>query len=210
MDSLVIGGTNWYFQDDDIVLDEGLHVITGFYNNCSAEKEIWVDIAEDLGEKFSQEYIWCPGGKVILMLPSDSAGLQFSWSDGTTGLMREVTEPGNYTFEILGSICTYEGTYEVVPGDDCDKDCTVSIPNALTPNGDGINDNLEVFSSCSIRVTEIRIFDKWGGEIYSVQGGEVETTVWEDLPPGVVMVQVTYETGQRIMKTVTGGVLIIK
>ena len=209
MDSLVIDGTERYFPDDDIAMDEGLHVLAGFHNSCSAEKEIWVDVAEDLGVKLSQEYVWCPGDKLNLMLPADSAGLQFSWSDGTSGRIREVIESGNYTFEILGLSCTYEGTYEVIPDDDC-KECTVSIPNAVSPNGDGINDRLEVFSDCSIRVIEIRIFDKWGGELYSAQGGEVEAQIWEDLPPGIVMVQVRYETGQGKIETIWGSVLVVK
>ena len=98
-----------------------------------------------------------------------------------------------------------------------DEECTVSIPNAISPNGDGINDNLEVFSTtpgrgtiCPIQVTHIRIFGKWGGELYHVQGSEVEAQIWEDLPPGMVMVQVTYETVTGVVKTVGQGVMVVK
>lgn len=63
MDSLVIDGTDWYFQDDEIVLGGGLHVVTGFYNSCSAEKEIWVDIAEDPGGEIKSGIYLVPRGK---------------------------------------------------------------------------------------------------------------------------------------------------
>ncbi len=98
----------------------------------------------------------------------------------------------------------------MIEGTDCDEECTVSIPNAITPNGDGINDNLEGFSDCAIQVTHICIFDKWGGELYHVQGDKVEAHLWEDLPPGMVMVQVTYETNAGMVKTVAQGILVIK
>ena len=62
---------------------------------------------------------------------------------------------------------------------------------------------------CAIQVTQIRIFDKWGGELYHVQGGEVEVSVWAD-PPGVVMVQVTYEINAGVVKSVAGGVMVVK
>ncbi|MBY5957730.1 gliding motility-associated C-terminal domain-containing protein [Membranicola marinus] len=90
-----------------------------------------------------------------------------------------------------------------------DDDSTVSVPYAITPNGDGINDQLEIFSNCNIRVIEIRIFDKWGGELYRVQGGEVEASIWADFPPGVVMVQVMYEASNGVVKTAVQGVLVV-
>jgi len=48
-----------------------------------------------------------------------------------------------------------------------------------------------------------------GGELYHVQGGEVEVSVWAD-PPGVVMVQVTYEINAGVVKSVAGGVMVVK
>src|SRR5690606_40295627 len=76
MDSLIIDGTDRYAPDDEILLQPGLHVMTGYYNRCSAEKEIWVELADDLGMQFSREMTWCPGDALDLSLPVDSAGLQ--------------------------------------------------------------------------------------------------------------------------------------
>ncbi len=163
---------------------------------------------------------------------SSDVDLTYDWHVTGGSLVDSLQNKARFTFQDTGIIeltitdpsgCDYSDQLQVVlvedeePGagenDDKEEDikeCTVSIPNAITPNGDGINDNLEVFSNCNIRVTEIRVFDKWGGELYSVQCGEVEASIWADLPPGVVMVQVTYETGQGKIETMAGGVMVIK
>ena len=173
--------------------------------------------------------------EVAVDVSSSDVDLDYSWSATGGSLMDFVQNKARFTFEHDGIIeltitdpfgCDYTDQLPVVlvedeePGegdnDDDEEECTVSIPNAITPNGDGINDHLEVFSDCAIQVTHIRIFDKWGGELYHVQGGKVEASIWVNIPPGVVMVQVTYETGPPeagkagVVKTVAGGVLIIK
>ena len=117
--------------------------------------------------------------------------LDYNWSASGGSLMDFVQNKARFTFEHDGIIeltitdpfgCDYSDQLPVVvledgePGEE-EAECTVSIPNAITPNGDGVNDNLEVFSSCSIQVTDIRIFDKWGGELYHVQGDEVEAQI---------------------------------
>ena len=93
---------------------------------------------------------------------------------------------------------------------ECDEECTVSIPNAISPNGDGINDRLEFFSSCAIRITEVRIFDKWGGELYTTESVEASGQIWERIAPGAYTVQITYETDRGVRKTTAGGVMVIK
>lgn len=46
----------------------------------------------------------------------------------------------------------------------CDK---VFVPNAFSPNFDGVNDQLSVFAEgCFTRLISWRIFDRWGGQVY--------------------------------------------
>ncbi len=45
----------------------------------------------------------------------------------------------------------------------------VFIPNAISPNGDGINDQFMIFGSQElISIKSLDIFDRWGSKIYSV------------------------------------------
>ena len=44
----------------------------------------------------------------------------------------------------------------------------VFVPNAFTPNGDGINDSFTLFSDSDIRtIRSLKIFDRWGGIVFS-------------------------------------------
>jgi len=50
--------------------------------------------------------------------------------------------------------------------DDCD--CTISVPNAFTPNNDGINDGFTVQNLCDLEFKSYRcsIFNRWGKLVY--------------------------------------------
>ena len=47
------------------------------------------------------------------------------------------------------------------------KDCqpAIYIPDAFTPNGDGINDYYQVFGRCA-RLVRINIFNRWGEKVW--------------------------------------------
>ncbi len=200
-----------YYPGEEIMISaEGEYTIRSYKGGCFTEKTITVDIMKDPSDDYSYIAEWCGLQPLTLKLPEDNANWRFRWEDGTDSFSRTIDSIGRYPFLIISASCDFTGFYDVIEDTDCNEECTVSIPNAITPNGDGINDNLEVFSACAIQVTHIRIFDKWGGELYHVQGEKVEAHILEDLPSGMVMVQVTDETGQGVVKRVVQGVLVIK
>ncbi len=47
--------------------------------------------------------------------------------------------------------------------------CKVYIPNAFSPNGDGINDLFMPSTNCNFQDYEMRIFDRWGTLIYQTR-----------------------------------------
>lgn len=77
--------------------------------------------------------------------------------------------------------------------EDCDVqdlDCTVFIPNVISPNDDGINDEFSFGYAASCEVTDFRValFDRWGSELYSSTDPSFKWTgefKGEQLPPGV-------------------------
>ncbi|MCB0634354.1 MAG: gliding motility-associated C-terminal domain-containing protein, partial [Lewinella sp.] len=58
------------------------------------------------------------------------------------------------------------------------KEYEVYIPNAFSPNGDGINDEFRIYGSEQfVQVHALQIFDRWGTQIY--QQTEGETFGWD-------------------------------
>jgi gliding motility-associated-like protein len=48
-----------------------------------------------------------------------------------------------------------------------DQTESVYVPNAFTPNGDGINDVFTVYGSVDVRkVNRLMVFDRWGELLY--------------------------------------------
>ena len=64
----------------------------------------------------------------------------------------------------------------------------VYVPTAFSPNGDGVNDVLSVYSNVGVLgMEEFRVFDRWGGLVYETDEAEIDwdgTTAGKPLDPG--------------------------
>jgi gliding motility-associated-like protein len=117
--------------------------------------------------------------------------------------------------------CLFEAEYTLgydyaSIGDDCP--CMVYVPSAITPDNDGLNDVLAVSASCSLTNYELRIFDRWGEEVFrtldpdAVWNGGVDAAYVRD---GLYMFRVTYSWGSDEGASVrsesqTGSVQVIR
>jgi gliding motility-associated-like protein len=126
----------------------------------------------------------------------------------TTGELMKESE-GQYTFstparfygtqefqyEVCSAICSElcdQASVRVVVLPSDDVDTTNSLPNAITPNGDGLNDMLIfdelIFDASSFPKSELVIFNRWGDVVYKASpynndwGGK--TTNGDVLPEG--------------------------
>lgn len=49
----------------------------------------------------------------------------------------------------------------------CEKaPCEIFIPNALTPNGDGVNEGFCPRANCAFEEYELQLFNRWGQQIF--------------------------------------------
>jgi len=102
-----------------------------------------------------------------------SASGVVTWFDSPTS-NTPINTGNSFTTPILNTTTTY---YVQNENDSCisnripvhaiEVPCdTILIPNVFTPNGDGVNDeiNFSMFGSTCLRLT---IYDRWGGEVFS-------------------------------------------
>ena len=54
-----------------------------------------------------------------------------------------------------------------------DCGCRVYVPSAFSPNGDGINDEIQAFIDCGFEYNMLRfaVFDRWGGQVFASGAG---------------------------------------
>ncbi len=97
------------------------------------------------------------------------------------------------------------------------RDCegTIWVPNAFTPNGDGINDIVNVFGDC-VRLHRFMIFNRWGEKMWDTT--DIEQG-WDGYfkgvlqPVGVYVYWVSYSSSnphRRVAKELKGSITLIR
>ncbi|MEM9857792.1 MAG: gliding motility-associated C-terminal domain-containing protein [Bacteroidota bacterium] len=152
-------------------------------------------------------------GQEIPFTFSTTVGLsQTNWSFGDGGSSTSANpvhvydQAGNYTVELVfqnddGCTGTTSLAITVVPRE------TVSIKNAITPNGDGQNDFLTVEGILDYPDNKVTLFDRWGVEVASFNG---YTNDWDLIISGDYIPAGNYicivelpEIGETVKRSVT-------
>ncbi|MCB0667082.1 MAG: gliding motility-associated C-terminal domain-containing protein [Saprospiraceae bacterium] len=47
--------------------------------------------------------------------------------------------------------------------------CRIFIPNAISPNNDGVNEGLKIYYDCQLQNFDFSIFDRWGARIFKTR-----------------------------------------
>jgi len=181
----VSGGTpaysyDWEFNSNHFTGSSATNLSPGIYNITVADSQgCDMDTSLVIGEPQSMEYSYitinpsCIGnndGYIEISVIGGTPPYNFAWADQTSpieyiaGLMQ-----GTYLFTITDNGGCKLNTEAVELVDD-DTEC-ISIPNAFTPNQDGINDtwvidNIELFPWALIQV-----FNRWGQLVFEGKGG---------------------------------------
>lgn len=109
--------------------------------------------------------------------------------------------------------CQEEILFRVV----VDRTLSLFIPNAISPNDDGVNDYLQIFTDASIRqLSTLQIFDRWGALIYEEEEVVAGEQGWDGtyngqlLPTGVYIFQVHIERADGQKEKVSGEILLLR
>ncbi|MEM1319890.1 MAG: gliding motility-associated C-terminal domain-containing protein [Bacteroidota bacterium] len=123
-----------------------------------------VDREVELGFTVRLNAITLPVGRPVSYLWSPADGLS------CTDCRNPVAQPTNTTtYQVIvtdedGCTATDEVTITVI------KNRPIYIPNAFTPNGDGVNDGFTVYSGPAASTIELmRIYNRWGALIFEGQ-----------------------------------------
>lgn len=85
------------------------------------------------------------------------------WSFGSHANPLTIKSPGFYTVTVSTGQCFISKTFKV----NVIERTNFGIMNLITPNGDGYNDNFEIFDLYRIGPCEVNIFNRWGSEVFS-------------------------------------------
>jgi gliding motility-associated-like protein len=159
------GATGWGIYNSTSTLNSQYNVMLGeilFIKNDTLNHNI-LNLGNDT--------TLCSGDS--LALDAFNIGATYLWNTGATTQMLNVTTSGTYDVRVTIGGCTYYDTV-IVNFINCDtmidttRTCKtmVSFPNVFSPNNDGINDLFKPITYDCISNSELRIYNRWGNELY--------------------------------------------
>lgn len=87
----------------------------------------------------------------------------FEWEDEVRDNPRTLERPGIY--RAINNDCITPLTYEFnLQREPCL--CKVYLPTAFSPNDDGQNDKLELFSNCNLQQVSLTVYNRWGNQVF--------------------------------------------
>ncbi len=106
-------------------------------------------------------------GSSITLDATGTPNATYLWQDGTTDSVYFVSDSGTYSVTV-SNLCGFrEDSIKVTiyfPPEDLE--CFSVVPNAFTPNGDGLNDVFKPVLQCPAAAYSMKIFDRWGKMIF--------------------------------------------
>jgi gliding motility-associated-like protein len=104
----------------------------------------------------------CEGRVLRIELP-EYWETDYLWQDGQNDHIRNLSDSGLYIVNASNPCGSSTDSFQLELRD-CN--CTLYLPNAFSPNGDGINDEFAIISRCALREFELLIYDRWGQNIF--------------------------------------------
>ncbi len=161
---------------------------------------------------FGQDTKLCLTGSPVILKNRHAADVQhYLWNTGDTTETLHITHPGMYSLTVRGVPlgCSTTETIEVK------KDCYIDIPNAFSPDGDGINDYFFPRQLLSGNVTafKMQVFNRWGQIVFETI--HTNGSGWDgqyqgkDQPEGSYVYHIVISINGR-EETYTGNVTLIR
>ena len=154
-----------------------------------------------------KELSFCTGDK--LELTPDFTDATYLWQDGSEYPSYHVTQPGLYYVTASNSCGSFSDTVNIKPGY-----CHLIVPNAFSPNEDGLNDIFRALGTPVLTAFEMKIYNRWGQLVFQTTE---KTKGWDGSykgkkqPAGAYIYQIVYkEQNSSGGKFIKGTVLLIR
>ena len=156
-------------------------------NNCNADSTILINEAEPIKLLFTVIQPECtdmPDGSVTVTASGGTGPGTYSylWSDGSTGERINTVASGWYSVAVADiNGCYVRDSVFVAPK----KEVCLNIPNAISPNGDGVNDEWNIGLKELYPLMEVKIFNRWGELLWASEKGYPNP--WDGRSRGAVL-----------------------
>lgn len=136
-------------------------VIVTDANNCSTKETIRIiDIVQPPSGFLQADTVLCTGNTLQLYVPGFKSWL---WNDGSTAPSKLITSAGIYRVTVTDRNNCIATASINISASDC---ITAGIPNAFTPNNDGLNDIFRPVVNKEILQYNLKVFNRNGKMLF--------------------------------------------
>lgn len=165
-------GTSFFWSTGEtsqqiVAKDPGQYILQVFNGrHCMTSDSITIDHVAQPQIFADSQQILCAVDQWVL--DAGNAGSSYLWDDGSSSRTLTVNQDGLYKVTVDNSFCvatdsinlTFLAAAECLP--------QINIPNAFTPNNDGINDFL-LLNYNKIEEIDLQVYDRTGKRVYQTQ-----------------------------------------
>ncbi len=156
----------------------------------------------------------CLNGAPILLRnlqPPPQGGYRSLWNTGDTTETLKVLQPGKYSLTLSSGLLACSSTETIT----IEKDCYLDIPNAFSPNGDGVNDYFfpRQLLSKGISDFNVQVFNRWGQLVFETN--DAAGRGWDgkfqglNQPQGVYVYRIKVNRG-GVVESYDGQVTLVR
>lgn len=161
-------GSKWNLGPLDMADNGAFRLMASDSTKCSKTESIQVLVNPNPVIQFAEYDTLCL--EQVVVLNPGSAFVSYAWQDGSIAPLMESIYEGLYWVMVTDTNgCRSSDSVMLVP---CDiqriDELEIWLPNAFSPNGDGINDVFGAKYDSEVKITfQMLVFNKWGQQIFS-------------------------------------------
>ncbi|MEP6844877.1 MAG: gliding motility-associated C-terminal domain-containing protein [Panacibacter sp.] len=209
-DSIAIkGATDSIYQLSDSAEESYYNVIIHTDTNCIVSEPFFTTTSKLNNIKIPADTILCTHNSVVLAPAFE--GITYT-VNGTIVPVLTINKAGAYNITATDAYGCEKIFHTNVQEQNC-LDCNAFIPNAFTPNNDGLNDLFRAKINCNFSEFHFNIFNRWGKKIFDsrdINKGWDGTYLGNKMPGGAYVYLIDYKTSSGNIKTAKGMVVLIK
>lgn len=186
------------------VLSSTVFTVTGSLSNgCKGSNTVSLNLYPPNTDVISaSKNPACIGDAVSLSMPTAST---YIWSNGSTNAITTVTPTAISVYTLVFTDlngCNSAKSITV----DIDPKCSPKIYTGITVNGDGNNDIFEIENIEKFRGNTVKIYNRWGQEIFNKANYDNKTIYWptpddlNNLTPSTYFFVINFGDGSELQK----------
>ncbi|MFY0643734.1 MAG: gliding motility-associated C-terminal domain-containing protein [Bacteroidia bacterium] len=155
------------WMDDDVSLNKTADVSKQYWakadlNGCIHADTVYLEFF-DTPDESNAQIDACNDDEVLLEANTENSS--YLWSDNSKSAFIYAYTAGAYEVEVSNK-CGIDTARFTVDYHDCS--CKAYVPNAITVNGDGLNDHFKPYLVCELEISEylIQVYNRWGNLVF--------------------------------------------